>query len=268
MGIHDLGYRVFKGQIGGRLDRIWAIFIQDFTFRFKQPATIALIVLNYVIALMPMIVLTYFVRIIDFSFYYSWSFIWIVIYTAVIGSPIISNDMKNNAVILYFSRPLTKEDYFIGKFLTLFVLISFVTFVPALIYSTIILGTATESMKETINITQVVITLNVVGLLIAMVFSAITILISSMTKRYLYAGVGIFTVLFFSDIMGIILREIISKNMGLISIWDNLYIIADDWGGFNAWTDFSWSVSLAIIFAITLLSLAGAWRIIRRIEVI
>lgn len=279
MGIHDLGYRTFKGKIGGRLDRIWAIFAQDFGFRIRQRTTIILLVLCYVMGIMPTILFTYvmisFAIVAGegapteiFSIFFSLLFIWVVIFTTVIGSPMISTDLKNNAVMLYFSRPLTKEDYFLGKFLTLFVLILFVTLIPAMIMSVTIAGLATEELKLYMDVGKVILTLNTVAVLIAVVFSAIALFISSLTKNYLYAGVGIFSILFFSNSIALLFSEIINEKLFYLSIWYDFMIIADDGAGFNSFTNFNWLIALLILFAITILSLIGAWRIIKRVEVI
>jgi ABC-2 type transport system permease protein len=279
MGIHDMGYRTFKGKIGGRAQRIWAIFVQDFMFRLKRIPTIIILILSYVLGLFPAVLFTYFfiafaisageeLVVNIFAVYYSIIFIWVGIYCMVIGAPIISNDMKHNAVILFFSRPLRKEDYFFGKFLTLFTLNLFITLVPAIIMSVTILGLATPELKEAMDTGRVAATLLSVGVFMSVVFTSVSILISSMTRNWVYAAVGIFAVLFFSNFLALILGAIINDKIMLLSLWQNFLIIADDGAGFNSMTDFSWVTSLAILIILTLVSLFASWRIIKRIEVI
>lgn len=279
MGIHDMGYRTFKGQVGGRLERIWAIFIQEFFFRIKQRWTIVILVLSLALGLFPAVLFTYVMisfaiaagegaPIEIFNLYFTLIFMWVVIFTTVVGSPIISNDLRNNSIILFFARPMTKEDYFFGKLLTLFVMISLVTFLPALLMSITILGLATEELNKYMDIFKVVGSLIGISLLMSFVFSSISLLLSSMTKNYLYAGVGIFSVLLFSNIIGPIFSELIHDDFSLLSIWYNLLVIADDGAGFNTITDFAWYNSLGILFGVSFICLAGAWRIIRKVEVI
>ena len=279
MGIHDLGYRTFKGRIGGRLDRIWAIFIQDFIFRVKQRNTIILLLLCYVLGVFPTVLFTYVMISLSivagesapdeiFNMFFSLLFIWVIIFTTIVGSSMISNDLKHNSIILYFSRPLNKEDYFFGKFLTMFVLLLLVTVVPALLMSITIAGLATPELLKYMDVSKVVLVLNSVALLMAAVFSAIALLLSSMTKNHLYAGVGIFAVLAFSNIIALLFAGIINSKLIHLSIWYNFYIIADDGAGFNFLTEYHWYVSLSILLVIALVSLLGTWRIIRRVEVI
>lgn len=279
MGIHDSGYRVFKGRVGGRFERIKSIFVLEFLFRIKQRWTIVLLVLSYVLGLLPTVLFTYFMvsfailaGIMDPLFimvwYFSFIFIWVVIFVTVIGSPMISNDLKNNSIILYFSRPLNKGDYFLGKFATLYMLVLLVTFIPALLMSATILGLATEELRQFMDIGRVTITLISGSFLMAFVFTSVSLLFSSMTKNYLYAGVGIFTILTFSNLIALLFSEIIHENFTLLSIWQNLIIIADDGAGFNSFSNFDWYNSLAILFSISFISLILTWRKIQRVEVI
>ena len=279
MGIHDLGYRTFKGRIGGRFDRIWAIFIQDFIFRVKQRNTIILLLLCYVLGVMPTVLFTYVMISLSivagesapdeiFGMFFSLLFIWVIIFTTVVGSSMISNDLKYNSIILYFSRPLNKEDYFFGKFLTIFVLLLLVTLVPAMLMSITIAGLATPELLKYMDVSKVVLVLNLFAILLAVVFSSIALLLSTMTKNHLYAGVGIFAVLAFSNVIALLFAEIINSNLTHLSLWYNFYIIADDGAGFNFLSDFHWYVSLPILLVVSLVSLIMTWCIIRRVQVI
>jgi ABC-type transport system involved in multi-copper enzyme maturation permease subunit len=279
MGIHDTGYRTFKGRVGGRLERIWAIFIQEFNFKIRQRNTIIMLILCYALGVFPTVLFTYVLISFSivagedaasniFSLYFSLLFIWIIIYTTIMGSTLISNDLKHNSIILYFSRPLTKEDYFLGKMLSIFVLILLVTLIPALFMSITILGLATEELTKYMDIVRVVSTIISISIFMAFVFSTLSLILSSMTKNYLYAGVGIFTLLAFSNIIAILFSEIVNDNFALLSIWHNFVVMADDGAGFNNMDKFHWYNSLGILTTVSLISMFGAWRKIKSVEVI
>ena len=51
---------------------------------------------------------------------------------ALTGPGLISPDLANNALPLYFSRPLTRSDYVLAKLIVLFGMLSIVTWVPGL----------------------------------------------------------------------------------------------------------------------------------------
>src|SRR6185503_598137 len=56
-----------------------------------------------------------------------------VFVTALIGPGLVSPDLTNNALPLYLSRPFSRAEYVLGKFLVLFVLLSLITVVPMLL---------------------------------------------------------------------------------------------------------------------------------------
>jgi ABC-2 type transport system permease protein len=53
--------------------------------------------------------------------------------TVLIGPPLISRDLANNALPLYLSRPFTRKEYVVGKMCVLLILISLITWVPGLL---------------------------------------------------------------------------------------------------------------------------------------
>jgi hypothetical protein len=53
--------------------------------------------------------------------------------TVLIGPPLVSRDMSNNALPLYLCRPFSRAEYMIGKMSVLFILLSAITWVPGLL---------------------------------------------------------------------------------------------------------------------------------------
>jgi ABC-2 type transport system permease protein len=53
--------------------------------------------------------------------------------TVLVGPPLISRDLANNALPLYLSRPFTRKEYVVGKMCVLLILISLITWVPGLL---------------------------------------------------------------------------------------------------------------------------------------
>lgn len=51
----------------------------------------------------------------------------------MVGPALVSPDLRNNAMPLYLSRPLSKADYVMGKLLTLVVLVSAITWIPGIL---------------------------------------------------------------------------------------------------------------------------------------
>jgi ABC-2 type transport system permease protein len=53
--------------------------------------------------------------------------------TVLIGPPLVSRDLANNALPLYLSRPFTRKEYVVGKMSVILILISLITWVPGLL---------------------------------------------------------------------------------------------------------------------------------------
>ena len=85
----------------------------------------------------PQQVAGFFTDLFDASFFYGW-FMWPVgfmalVITIIVGPVLVTSDMRNNGLALYFSRPITRTDYVLGKSLVLVSLLSVVTWIPGLV---------------------------------------------------------------------------------------------------------------------------------------
>jgi ABC-2 type transport system permease protein len=65
-----------------------------------------------------------------------------IVLAALTGPGLIAPDLANNALPLYFSRPLSRGDYAIARLITLFGLLSLVTWIPGLLLFGIQVGMA------------------------------------------------------------------------------------------------------------------------------
>ncbi|HLL69812.1 MAG TPA: ABC transporter permease subunit [Pyrinomonadaceae bacterium] len=53
--------------------------------------------------------------------------------TLLIGPPLVSRDLANNALPLYLSRPFTRKEYVVGKMSVIVIMVSLITWVPGLL---------------------------------------------------------------------------------------------------------------------------------------
>ena len=51
----------------------------------------------------------------------------------LVGPPLVSRDLRNNALPLYLCRPFTRTEYVVGKMSVLLILLSFITWIPQLL---------------------------------------------------------------------------------------------------------------------------------------
>jgi len=73
---------------------------------------------------------------IDGSFFWTWVTVqgWFAFFVALlIGPPLVSRDLRNNALPLYLCRPFSRTEYVIGKMSVLLILLSWITWVPQLL---------------------------------------------------------------------------------------------------------------------------------------
>jgi ABC-2 type transport system permease protein len=59
--------------------------------------------------------------------------LWLFIISLMVGSGSIAADNQANALLVYLSKPLTKGDYLLGKWMGIFVMVFAVAFAPALL---------------------------------------------------------------------------------------------------------------------------------------
>lgn len=67
----------------------------------------------------------------------NWEWIFLILFTAMSGSGLIANDLRANALEIYFSRPLTLLDYFLGKLMVILSILLGLTLLPCLLLWTI-----------------------------------------------------------------------------------------------------------------------------------
>src|SRR5215213_742241 len=59
---------------------------------------------------------------------------WLAFFVALlVGPPLVSRDLRNNALPLYLCRPFTRTEYVMGKMSVLLILLSWITWVPQLL---------------------------------------------------------------------------------------------------------------------------------------
>jgi len=267
-------YRPYKGEIKGMIDRTMAIILTDFKLRIKNIWIIILLILAWLFAIVPTMFLLYFLTSLGsefgfpiFTMYYSSLFIWLTLICTVGGSRLISDDLANNSLTLYLSRPIKRETYFFGKFASIFLLISTISLLPSIIMAGLVIGFTTGGSDPGYDVTAVALTFIGVGFLVSLVFSSIAMAFSSITKNHLYAGVGIFCTILFSSILpGILSIFTENEHILLISIWNNLTIVADKWSGFGGSTDIDWPIPLLIILNIIIVCNVIAWYRISKSE--
>ena len=193
------------------------------------------------------------ITVIDARFFYEFLTLqnfFIVIICVFGGSGLIANDLKNNALQLYFSKPLTRLDYLSGKFVIMAVLISFVTLAPGILLflEGVLVAETTDFLREGHWIFWSIIGYS---LILIIPTSFLILALSSMTKSNLYAAVVFAAILFGTPIISEILRQVFHhKKVVLISYWHNINILGNKVFNLRPRYSADWPYALLIVLAL------------------
>lgn len=154
MAVYQRAYRTYSGTLTPQWTRFWVIARYAFKNVFRSRIFLAF----FVLCLLPILIWSAWIYLfhnisalkilgtnaetlrqampIDSTFFLrvlriQSSFAFFL--TLIIGPALVSPDLRNNALPLYLSRPFNRTDYVIGKLTVLGVLLSLITWVPALL---------------------------------------------------------------------------------------------------------------------------------------
>jgi ABC-type transport system involved in multi-copper enzyme maturation permease subunit len=164
------------------------------------------------------------------------------------GAELISGDIKFNSFPLYFSRPLDRKDYIMGKFAIIMFYFLMVTLVPNLIlllFKIILTGKLEVAL-------QTILALIIVPIITSFLVASITLMVSSLSSNSRYVKIIIFVVFFFSDMLANILHEIFRNSyFHAISLTNNIRHMSSFIFGTKSRYHFPGLLSMVIILAVT-----------------
>ncbi len=111
----------------------------------------------------------------------------IIILSGIVGSPLISNDIRGKSFLLYYSRPITLFEYFVGKFVGVLFFIAFVSLIPNLVIYII-----SVAFSPSLNVLAY--TYDIIGkiflsyLAVGIPITLMVLFLSSLTKEPRYAA--------------------------------------------------------------------------------
>ncbi|MGD0516902.1 MAG: ABC transporter permease subunit [Thermoguttaceae bacterium] len=223
MPIFDQGYQHWKGALSGHAWRWLAITRQGLRGQLK--GSISLIRILLVTALIPALVLVVVIALwglfeqgsqtiinllkpilppgvaadphayrhavwtISYSFFFKFEIFFIMLIVVIAGPNLISRDIRFNALPLYFSRPLTRLDYFLGKLGIIAALVAAVAVLPAV--AAYVLGVCFSLDLSVIRDTWRLLPASILyGLVIVVSAGTLMLALSSLSRRSLYVGIA------------------------------------------------------------------------------
>ena len=184
------------------------------------------------------------------------------------GARLISDDLKNNSLQLYFSRPILKMDYFLGKASVLFFFLLILTLVPGLVFFLMKL-VFSGSFQFFATYPWLPLSIIVYSALLTAFFSSYALLLSSLSKNRRYVAILTFTVYIFSDVVfGIFYGIFRSPYVALISLKLNLQQVGAFLFRQKAPYAVPWFYSLLVLLSVCVLAAVVLRKKIRSVEVI
>src|SRR2546426_3906542 len=188
----------------GRRHRLRAIIVTGLRREFKRPATIVATAVGVGLVLVSSIVIVLFLGAFlpgqarDLSFFFVPAsngaiLFFVTLIASVVGSGLIADDLNSMALTLYLSRPITQADYLIAKAAILTPLITMIAVLPLVLTPLVaaLLGLFSWAIAlEAMGISVLI------GFLFTAFYTAVTLFLSSLTRRKSYAAAGVFPVTF------------------------------------------------------------------------
>jgi len=278
MPIHDQGYRRYTGARNPHGRTWWVIARAGIMERLRERKFLGLLLF----ALLP-----FFVRAVQmyvaanvpqaamleptaqtFREFLDQQNIFVFFITIYVGSGLIANDRRANALQIYLSKPLTRVDYITGKLVTLLIFLVAVTWVPAILLlflQVLFAGNFTFIRNNLFLIPAIT-----VFAAIQVLWSSFAMLaLSSMSKNRRFVAMMYAGVIFFTAAMYQALRQITgSRAWAFISPDDVLTVIAASIFRSPGTTSIPTPVALLVVLVLVGASVWILERRVRGVEVV
>ncbi len=203
-----------------------------------------------------------------FKSYFTGDFLlfWMIMILTFAGAGLIADDLKHNALQLYFARPLGKKDYLLGKAAVVFFFILLLTLVPGvlfLLFKLIFSG----SFRFVAEYPWLLLSVIGYSALLTLFFAAYTLLLSAVSKNRRYVTILIFGVYLFSDILyGMLFGTFHDPYAALFSLKANLQQAGAVIFGQKPPFAYPGYLSFLVLAGIFAASAAVLWRRLRSVE--
>ena len=188
--------------------------------------------------------------------------------TIYVGSGLIANDRRANALQIYLSKPLHRTEYIAGKLLVLVVYLALVTLVPALllVFVQILLSGSLVFIRDNSFVVPAIVLASTLRILVC----AVTMLaLSSLSKSSRFAGILYTGAIFFTDaIFGVLGVITGSTRVAWTSITANLDQVSDLIFRQPLTYETPVMVSLLVLVGLVVLSVSVLERRVRGVEIV
>jgi ABC-type transport system involved in multi-copper enzyme maturation permease subunit len=297
MPIHERSYRHWEGKRRGRLSRSLTIARSGVTLALKKRGLVALVLLGITPAFLFGVLLYAAPKVDEFmrlASHLLWGIDWtgllgktptlaaiwqllfskflivqlipVAIVVAYVGPELISHDLRMRALQIYFSRPLTRADYLLGKLMVIGVFVAMLTLVPGVLLY--IVGVVLERSIHIVGETYTVL-LGVVGayVLITLVAGAVMLACSSLSRRSGYVAIAWAMLIILGDVAhGLVAGAMAQKWSHLLSLRANVAQVLTRLFDAPPQYKFDWAASLFVLAAVFLAAALVLFKRLRSLE--
>jgi ABC-type transport system involved in multi-copper enzyme maturation permease subunit len=193
---------------------------------------------------------------------------FVFVITVYVGAGLIANDRRANALQIYLSKPLMRSEYIAGKLAVLFVFLTMVTLVPALLLlllQVMFAGSFAFVQKNLFLFPAI----TVASMLQVLLASFTMLALSSLSNSARFVGILYVGITFFTSAIYAALYAITgSSRVSWISIGANLSQIVDVIFRLKPRYLTPWPVSLLVIIGLIAVSTSVLERRVRGVEVV
>jgi ABC-2 type transport system permease protein len=193
---------------------------------------------------------------------------FVFIVTIYVGAGLIANDRRANALQIYLSKPLMRTEYIAGKAAILFVFLTLVTWLPAmllLLLQVMFAGSFAFLQKNLFLFPAIT-----VGSMLQVLVATFTMLaLSSLSKSSRYVGILYAGIIFFTGAIYTAMYAITGdSSLSWLSVGASLSQLVDVIFRVEPRYTTPWPVSLTVIVGLIVLSISVLERRVRGVEVV
>jgi len=260
----------------GRSHRVRAIVFAGLKREFRRPAAIVVMAFGILSTTAFAIVMVFLAPVflqgqpLDLTFFFIpadnlFLLFFVTLMASVVGAGLIADDVSTMALTLYLSRPITHADYLTAKAAILAPLIGMIAVLPFALtpFVAALLG------QFPWDVAIVALGIGVgVGALFTAFYTALTLLLSSLTSRKAYAAAGVFAFTFGLVIPAELLASAVGEPALLyLSPWQDFLAVAR--AAFHASPGaIDWAPGLAILVGATVLAALVTYVRMKALEVV
>jgi ABC-2 type transport system permease protein len=277
MPIHDQGYRRYGGdKARGRAwfvilatgvramlgNRRWIVLMVASWIQFLVRAILFYIAANFpqAASIAPTAA--------TFRDFFDWQSIFVFIMTVWLGSALIAEDRRANALQIYLSKPLTRAEYIFGKLAILITFLLLITWLPAvlLLAVEVVFAGNFAFLRANAYLFPAITLFSLVEVVTA---SVSMLALSSLSTNSRFVGILYTALIFFSNALYGVMRAVTgSTTVSWISFGNNIAQIGDLIFRVPLRYQTPWPVSLLMIVAMIALSAFILERRVRGVEIV